>query len=98
MNCFGVQFPVQPAMASLMALGDQRMRARAALAAGVRQEAQLRAAQPRGCEQRSELPTKSGGAVSAERRDTLLAGAQETLGLNRDFRQLFGTRLQLMLR
>jgi len=60
MNCFGVQFPVQPAMASLMALGDQRMRARAALAAGVRQEAQLRAAQPRGCEQRSELPTKSG--------------------------------------
>lgn len=61
MNCFGVQFPVQPAMASLMALGDQRMRARAALAAGVRQEAQLRAAQPRGCEQRSELPTKSGG-------------------------------------
>jgi len=63
MNIFGVQFPVQPAMASLMALGDQRMRARAALAAGVRQEAQLRAAQPRGCEQRSELPTKSGGGL-----------------------------------
>lgn len=33
---------------------------RAALAAGVRQEAPLRAPQPRGCEQRSELPTQSG--------------------------------------